>query len=115
MARLDQHQAPSNHFSAISSQREHELKLAIDPDFRLPPLSGTPLPPAAADLHLLQHRRIRLGPWEDYPSSSNRRGKKSWQLKLPLGGDRQEVEVADDEAGPPISLRRLLILHLGPR
>jgi len=115
MVRLVQHQASSTHFSAISSQPEHELKLAIDPDFRLPRLSGTPLPrrhlistyydTAAYDL---AHGRITL-------RHRTERGKKSWQLKLPLGEDRQEVEVADDEAGPPVSLRGLLILHLGPR
>lgn len=42
MARLNQEQGPPNRFSAISSPPKHELKLAIDPDFRLPRLSGTP-------------------------------------------------------------------------
>ena len=34
------------------------------------------------------------------------RGKKAWQLKLPLGDDRQEIEVASTQADPPDSLRR---------
>jgi len=38
------------------------------------------------------------------------RGKKTWQLKLPLGEDRQEVEVPDEQADPPASLRRLLVI-----
>jgi inorganic triphosphatase YgiF len=43
------------------------------------------------------------------------RGKKAWQLKIPLGDDRQEIEVASTQADPPDSLRQLLLLHLGHR
>ncbi len=43
------------------------------------------------------------------------RGKKAWQLKIPLGDDRQEIEVAGTQADPPDSLRELLMLHLGHR
>ena len=99
----------------IHSTREREIKLAVDPDFRLPRLPGTPLPrrllvstyydTAAYDL---AHARITL-------RYRIERGKKSWQLKIPLGKNRQEIEVADDQADPPASLRRLLLLHLGPR
>lgn len=99
--------------SVISAHAEREIKLAVDPDFRLPRLPGTPLPrrllistyydTAAYDL---AHARITL-------RHRIERGKRSWQLKIPLGADRQEVEVADDQSEPPASLCRLLTLHLG--
>ncbi len=115
MIGLDKHLVPPSRSSPISSQPERELKLAIAPDFHLPRFPGTPLPrrqlistyydTAAYDL---AHARITL-------RHRIERGKKSWQLKIPLDDDRQEVEVAGDQADPPASLRSLLILHLGPR
>lgn len=106
---------PRGRSAPISSQPEHELKLTIDADFRLPRLPGTPLPrrllistyydTAAYDLaHARITLRRRIEP-----------GKKSWQLKIPLGDDRQEVEVVGTQADPPASLRDLLILYLGHR
>jgi CHAD domain-containing protein len=99
----------------ISSHAEHELKLAIDAGFRLPSLPGTPLP-----------RRLLISTYYDtgaydlaYAGITLRhrikRGKQSWQLKIPLGDDRQEVEVVDTQTDPPDALRTLLILHLGER
>ncbi len=115
MSRLDTHLAPRARSTPLSSQRERELKLAVAPDFRLPRLPGTPLPrrqlistyydTAAYDL---AHARMTL-------RHRIERGKKSWQLKIPLGDDRQEIEVAGIQADPPDSLRRLLMLHLGHR
>ena len=115
MSRLNKHLAPRGRSSPVSSQPERELKLAVAPDFRLPRLPGTPLPrrqlistyydTAAYDL---AHAKMTL-------RHRTERGKKAWQLKIPLGHDRQEVEVSDGEADPPASLRRLLTLHLGHR
>lgn len=115
MTRLDTPLAPRSRSSPISSQPERELKLTVTPEFRLPRLPGTPLPrrqlistyydTAAYDL---AHAKITL-------RHRIERGKKSWQLKIPLGDDRQEIEVNDHEPGPPASLRRLLTLHLGHR
>lgn len=114
MTRLDTHVAPPGR-SLIASQPERELKLAVPSDFHLPQLPGTPLPrrqllstyydTAAYDL---AHARITL-------RHRIERGKKSWQLKIPLGDDRQEIDVPGDQANPPDFLRHLLILHLGPR
>jgi CHAD domain-containing protein len=112
---LDTHLAPHGRSSPISSQRERELKLTVAPDFRLPRLPGTPLPrrqlistyydTAAYDL---AHARMTL-------RHRIERGKKLWQLKLPLGDDRQEIEVAGPQADPPDALRQLLMLHLDQR
>jgi len=83
------------HAHSVSSTLEREIKLSVDPDFRLPRLPGTPLPrkiltstyydTASYDL---AHARITLR----YRAEQ---GKKAWQLKLPLCDDRQEVELVD--------------------
>lgn len=101
--------------STISAHTERELKLAVDPDFHLPRLPGTLLPrrllistyydTVAYDL---AHARITL-------RHRVERGEKTWQLKIPLKNDRQEVEASDDQTEPPASLRRLLMVHLGHR
>lgn len=79
--------------SMIAAHPERELKLSVDDAFRLPRLPGTLLPrrlllstyydTAAYDL---AHARITL-------RRRIERGKKTWQLKLPLNQDRLEVEV----------------------
>lgn len=101
--------------SPISSQVERELKLAIEAGFRLPRLPGTPLPRrllTSTYYDTVAHDLARAG-----ISLRHRieRGKQSWQLKIPLGDDRQEVEVVDNQTDPPAALRELLILHLGQR
>ena len=115
MAGSDKHQDSRIRSSSISSHLERERKLAVDTDFHLPRLPGIPLPPrllistyydtAAYDL---AHARITL-------RRRVEREKKSWQLKIPLSDDRQEVEVAGTQADPPASLRDLLILYLEHR
>lgn len=115
MVRAQTHRTSTVGFPPISSHAEREIKLTIGADFRLPELPGTPLP-----------RRLLISTYYDtasYDLARARitlrrrieRGKQSWQLKIPLGDDRQEVEVPDDQAEPPASLRRLLIVHLGHR
>ncbi len=105
----------SQRSSVISAHTKRELKLAVEADFHLPRLPGTPRPrrqlistyydTAAYDL---AHARITL-------RHRVEQGKKTWQLKIPLGDGRQEVEVPDDQAESPASLRRLLMVHLGHR
>ncbi|MBX3319159.1 MAG: CYTH and CHAD domain-containing protein [Nitrospira sp.] len=109
------HKASSQRASTISAHLERELKLSIGDAFRLPRLPGTPLPrrllistyydTAAYDLaHAGVTLRHRI-----------ERGKKTWQLKIPLNHDRQEVEAPAEQTDPPASLRRLLVLHLRHR
>lgn len=115
MTRSDTDLASLHRSGSLSSQTEREVKLTVAPDFRMPRLSGTPLPrrhlistyydTAAYDL---THAKITL-------RHRIEQGKKAWQLKVPLGDDRQEVEAAGNQADPPASLRGLLILHLGHR
>lgn len=115
MAHSHTHQESHVTPAPISSHAERELKLAIEAGFRLPRLPGTPLP-----------RRLLISTYYDtaaYDLAQARitlrhrieRGKQSWQLKIPLGDDRQEVEVADSQTNPPAALRELLLLPLGQR
>lgn len=101
--------------STIAVHLERELKLSVDADFRLPHIPGTVLPRRLlistyydTNAYDLAHAGITL-------RHRIERGKRSWQLKIPLGNDRQEVEVADDQAEPPDSLGRLLMAYVGHR
>jgi CHAD domain-containing protein len=101
--------------ASISAQTERELKLTVESNFHLPRLPGIPMPrrllistyydTAAYDL---AHARITL-------RHRIERGKHAWQLKIPLGKDRQEVEVAGDQSDPPATLRGLLVVPLAHR
>ena len=100
---------------AVSSTIEHEIKLAVGSDFRLPPLPGVPLPRRVLTSiyydtvsHDLAHARITL-------RHRVERGKEAWQLKIPLVNDRQEIEVVDRHPLPPAAFRDLLVLFLGHR
>ena len=99
----------------ITSTVEREIKLSIDPEFRLPRLRGTPLP-----------RRLLTSTYYDTVSHDLalagitlrhrvERGKRAWQLKVPLGSDRQEIEIVNGRSFPPPAFRALLVLHLGTR
>jgi CHAD domain-containing protein len=111
MARHDGRLSLPYHSRTVSSKIEHEIKLAVDPEFRLPPLPGPPfsrrlLTSTYYDTvsHDLAHARVTL-------QHRVERGKEAWQLKIPLGSDRQEIEVIDRSPLPPASLRDLLLLH----
>ena len=99
----------------VSSKREREIKLSIDSQFRLPAISGAPLPRRMLTStyydtvsHDLAHARITL-------RRRVERGNVAWQLKIPLCDDRQELEVVDRQPLPPAVFRDLLVLHLGER
>jgi CHAD domain-containing protein len=94
---------------------EHEIKLSVDSDFRLPRLPGVPLPRRLLTStyydtvsHDLAHARITL-------RHRVERDRAAWQLKIPLGRDRQELEVIDRNPLPPPTFRDLLQLHLQQR
>ena len=100
---------------AVQSTVEREIKLAVDDHFRLPELPGTPLPRRLltstyydTSQYDLAHAGITL-------RHRVERGKRAWQLKLPLMKDRQEIEMVDRRPIPPTTFRDLLFLHLGRR
>jgi len=98
----------------LSSTLEREIKLCVDSDFRLPGVpGGVSLPRRLLTstyydtaAHDLAQARITL-------RLRSERGKRAWQLKIPLGLDRQEVELVDRHDQPPAMFRELLALHLG--
>ena len=115
MAQTSRAAAHGHPSSPITATPERELKLTVAPDFRLPRLPGVSVPRKLVistyydtEAYDLAHARITL-------RHRTERGKRAWQLKIPLGDDRQEVEVAGTQADPPDALYRLLMLHLDHR
>ena len=88
--------------------REHELKFDVDPDFVLPDLDGEPLEPrvfTSTYYDTPEHRLASVG------ITLRRRvesGRGLWQLKLPEGTARREVEAAGGPARPPTAIADLL-------
>ena len=91
---------------------EYERKLDAPPGFRLPPLGGEPL-----------QSRVFTSVYYDVPGGSlaeagitlrrrTERGRSVWQLKLPSGDSRLELEAPGPPSGPPDEMRRLLRTHL---
>src|SRR5262245_54513568 len=98
---------------------ERELKLAVGPRFRLPALPGKPLPPRVftSTYHdTADHRLARAG------VTLRRRVERraaAWQLKLPRGAARLELEPAGGAGAPPEEMRDLVTAYarghaLGP-
>jgi CHAD domain-containing protein len=91
---------------------ERELKLVPGEDFRLPDLGGVSLPDRAfvstyhdtADFRLARHRVTFRHRIED--------GIGLWQLKLPRGAARAELEQPGPPARPPADLLALLVAYL---
>ena len=113
MTRSDSHTSVRRRSSAVSSKLEHEIKLSINPDFRLPALPGTLIPRrllTSTYYDTVQYNLVHAGITLRYRVE---RGKRAWQLKLPLMKDRQEVEIVDRQPSPPTVFRDLLFLHLG--
>lgn len=115
MTRIIGRLSVSRHSRSLVSKPKHEVKLSVDPDFRLPSRLGTPLPRTLLTStyydtasHDLAHARITL-------RRRIERGKAAWQLKIPLGNDRQEVEADGGQVDPPASLSDLVILHVDHR
>ncbi len=90
---------------------ERELKLVPGEEFRLADL-GEPLPPRVfvstyhdtPDFRLAQHRITLRNRVEE--------GTRLWQLKIPSGASRIELELAGPPARPPTEMTDLLVVHL---
>jgi CHAD domain-containing protein len=91
---------------------ERELKLEVGPRFRLPKLPGEPLAP-----------RIFVSVYYDTPDHQlarhsvtvRRRTEKRqhrWQVKLPRGAARLELELRSPATEPPEEVRRLLAVYI---
>jgi CHAD domain-containing protein len=92
--------------------REREIKLRVTRDFTLPPLPGERLPSrlfTSTYFDTEGYRLARAGITLRYRSEAR---KGSWQLKLPNGAARLELEFTGGRTGPPASLTSLLFAHL---
>src|SRR5262249_16759235 len=98
---------------------ERELKLAVGPRFRLPALPGGPLPTrvfTSTSADTADPRLARAG------VTLRRRVERraaAWQLKLPRGAARLELELAGGPGEPPEEMRDLITAYarghaLGP-
>ena len=96
----------------VEALAEYERKLDAPEGFELPDLGGKPLEPRVftsvyndtAD-RSLAHAGITL-------RRRTERGRSLWQLKVPAGDARLELEEEGGPAGPPPSIARLLVAHL---
>jgi CHAD domain-containing protein len=91
---------------------EREIKLRVGRDFTLPPLAGERLPSrlfTSTYFDTDDYRLARAGITLRYRIEAR---KGSWQLKLPHGVARLELEFSGDRTSPPPSLTTLLLAHL---
>jgi CHAD domain-containing protein len=109
MQRLSPHQAS---LVPLKSVVETEKKLSVEADFRLPSLSGHPLPRQVFRStyfdtldHCLTRSSITL-------RRRIEKGSPVWQMKLPLTGARREIELRDGSMTPPARFVDALIVLL---
>ena len=97
---------------SVSTFLEREVKLAVEQRFRLPDLGGKPLPSRVLTSTYYDTADFRLA----YGGITLRRrveqGTSLWQLKLPAGKARQELEVKAGPGSPPQVLTDLLRAHV---
>jgi CHAD domain-containing protein len=92
----------------VRDVRERELKFDVDPGFELPDLAGSPLQPrvfTSTYYDTPEHRLAAVG------ITLRRRvenGRGLWQLKLPEGTARREIEAPGGPAKPPAEIADLL-------
>lgn len=97
---------------ALQETLEREVKLRAEDGFRLPELGGEPLEPRlfVSTYHdTADHRLARRGITLRHRIEN---GKAAWQLKLPRGDARLELEQPGPPGAPPDELLRLLAGHL---
>jgi CHAD domain-containing protein len=93
---------------------ERELKLVPGEGFQLPPL-GTELPPKTFTSTYFDTPDLRLAPRGITFRHRVEDGTGLWQLKIPHGVSRIELELPGPPARPPSELLDLLVAHLRGR
>jgi CHAD domain-containing protein len=96
----------------VKATVERERKLTAPAGFRLPHLHGEPLPDR--DLSSTYHdtRDLRLAAAGVTLRYRSERGAGTWQLKLPHGPDRLELEFEGGARAAPADVTALLAAHL---
>jgi CHAD domain-containing protein len=96
----------------IKETLERELKLSAGRGFKLPDLPGEPLPPRVFTSTYFDSEDLRLARLGVTLRRRVERRRGLWQLKLPRGAARLELEVPGGPSGPPPELRELLTAFL---
>jgi CHAD domain-containing protein len=94
---------------------ERELKLSSPDGFRLPELGGTVLPTRTFTSTYHDTDELSLLRHEVTFRHRSEGGAGLWQLKLPRGAARIELELPGAPARPPAEMTRLLVAHLRGR
>ncbi len=95
----------------MTEHLERELKLSVDGSFRLPELPGTALPDRTftSTYHDTPDYRLARSSVTLRRRVENRRG--LWQLKLPRGADRLELELPGPPSEVPSEMAELLAAY----
>jgi len=96
----------------VEALDEYERKLEAPEGFRLPDLGGEPLEPRVFTSVYYDTAARSLARSGLTLRRRTERGRSAWQLKLPAGSARVELEEPGGPAGPPEELARLLAAHL---
>lgn len=91
---------------------ERELKLGAGPGFRLPELPGEPIEPRVFTSTYFDSPDYRLARQGVTLRRRVERRKGLWQLKLPRGLARLELEMPGGPGKPPARMQELLIAYL---
>lgn len=91
---------------------EREVKLGADSAFELPELGGEQLEPRVFVSTYYDTPSHRLAPHGVTLRHRVENGKGLWQLKLPRGAARLELELAGGPVEVPVEMRRLLAAYL---
>src|SRR5579862_4043555 len=91
---------------------EYERKLDAPVGFRLPPLGGRPLEPRLFTSVYYDVPGGRLAAVGITLRRRTERGRSVWQLKLPAGDARLELEEPGGPGAPPKAIADLLVAHL---
>lgn len=90
---------------------ERELKLEVGPTFRLPKLPGEPLARRVLASVYYDTSDHRLAQHHVTLRRRTEKRRHRWQLKLPRGAARLELEARGAASEPPADVRRLLALY----
>ncbi len=96
----------------VEEHLERELKLVPPPDFHLPELGGVPLPDRQFVSTYHDTKDLRLARHGVTLRHRSEGGARVWQLKIPRGAARIELEEPGLPARPPTSMLDLLVAHL---
>lgn len=97
---------------AVKATLERERKLTAPPGFLLPHLPGEPLPERELSSTYHDSPGLRLAAAGITLRHRVERGRGAWQLKLPHGEDRLELEFEGGARAVPAEVMSLLTAHL---